>query len=185
MNRLTRFGTQLNSSESRRFFVTATVKPHFRRPSHALAFKTHRHFSTPLHLGIFFSKISDRPRRLPRLPVAMDPVPPESDSPAVEDFVHIEDPNIESLVESIVSTTDEQTTDEQISDEAASVILPETEEGSAEQRRVLPEELSRSVMVLTCETADEGGICDVYLVGTAHVSQVIYLFSIVINWLVL
>lgn len=166
MNRLTRFRTQLNSFESRRFPVTATVKSHLRRPNHALTFKTHRHFSTPLNLGILFSANSDRPRRLPPLPQAMDPVPPESDPPAVEDFVHIENPNIESLCESIVSTADEQIND------ADSVIMPEAEEGLAEQRRVLPEELSRSVMVLTCETTDEGGICDVYLVGTAHVSQV-------------
>ncbi|OMO60164.1 Pheromone shutdown, TraB [Corchorus capsularis] len=43
---------------------------------------------------------------------------------------------------------------------------------STERRQVeLPEELSRSVMVLTCESSAEGGNCDVYLVGTAHVSQ--------------
>ncbi|XP_004151877.1 traB domain-containing protein [Cucumis sativus] len=166
MNRLTRCATQLNLTESHRFIVTATVKPHRRRLNYALTFKPHRHFSAPFDFGIFFSQNSDRPRRLPRLPQVMDPVPPESDSPAVEDFVHIEDPNIESLCESIVSTTDEQ-----INDEAASVISPEAEEGLAEQRRVLPEELSRSVLVLTCETTGEGGICDVYLVGTAHVSQ--------------
>ncbi|XP_073155709.1 uncharacterized protein [Henckelia pumila] len=38
-------------------------------------------------------------------------------------------------------------------------------------RKVLPEELSRSVVTLTCESAAEGGVCDVYLVGTAHVSK--------------
>ncbi|KAA0042435.1 traB domain-containing protein [Cucumis melo var. makuwa] len=166
MNRLTRCTTQLNSTASHRFIVTATVKPHLRRLNYALTFKQHPHFSAPLNFGIFL-KTSDRPRRLPRLPQVMDSVPPESDSPAVEDFVHIEDPNIESLCDSIVSTTDEQINDEA----AASVISPEAEEGLAEQRRVLPEELSRSVLALTCETTSEGGICDVYLVGTAHVSQ--------------
>ncbi|ANM62998.1 TraB family protein [Arabidopsis thaliana] len=35
----------------------------------------------------------------------------------------------------------------------------------------LPEEFAKSVMVLTCESTAEGGSCDVYLVGTAHVSQ--------------
>lgn len=39
----------------------------------------------------------------------------------------------------------------------------------------LPEELSRNVLVLTCESAAEGGVCDVYLVGTAHVSEVLVL----------
>ncbi|EOA28997.1 hypothetical protein CARUB_v10025250mg [Capsella rubella] len=38
----------------------------------------------------------------------------------------------------------------------------------------LPEEFAKSVMVLTCESTAEGGSCDVYLVGTAHVSQVVF-----------
>ncbi|XVE58250.1 hypothetical protein DITRI_Ditri04bG0155200 [Diplodiscus trichospermus] len=43
---------------------------------------------------------------------------------------------------------------------------------SLERRKVeLPEELSKNVMVLTCESSAEGGNCDVYLVGTVHVSQ--------------
>ncbi|XP_057787220.1 uncharacterized protein LOC131004531 [Salvia miltiorrhiza] len=41
---------------------------------------------------------------------------------------------------------------------------------SSYERRVLPPELSRSVAMLTCESAADGGVCDVYLVGTAHVS---------------
>lgn len=41
---------------------------------------------------------------------------------------------------------------------------------------MLPEELSRSVVTLSCESSAEGGICEVYLVGTAHVSAVINLF---------
>ncbi|KAB5515935.1 hypothetical protein DKX38_026583 [Salix brachista] len=39
------------------------------------------------------------------------------------------------------------------------------------ERMELPEELSRSVMVLTCESKAVGGTCVVHLVGTAHVSQ--------------
>ncbi|XP_010510035.1 PREDICTED: traB domain-containing protein-like [Camelina sativa] len=35
----------------------------------------------------------------------------------------------------------------------------------------VPEEFAKSVMVLTCDSTVEGGFCDVYLVGTAHVSQ--------------
>ncbi|KAK9051964.1 hypothetical protein SSX86_028592 [Deinandra increscens subsp. villosa] len=44
-------------------------------------------------------------------------------------------------------------------------------EYGGEQRLVLPEELSRSVVRLSCESSVEGGNCDVYLVGTAHVSM--------------
>lgn len=40
------------------------------------------------------------------------------------------------------------------------------------ERKVLPPELSRSTLTLTCESSAEGGVCDVYLVGTAHVSTV-------------
>lgn len=41
-------------------------------------------------------------------------------------------------------------------------------------RRGLPEELSKGVVVLECESSAEGGSCDVYIVGTAHVSLVIF-----------
>ncbi|XP_071701031.1 uncharacterized protein [Rutidosis leptorrhynchoides] len=49
----------------------------------------------------------------------------------------------------------------------------EADENEAEgkQRKVLPEELSRSVVTLSCESSVEGGICDVFLVGTAHISM--------------
>lgn len=46
------------------------------------------------------------------------------------------------------------------------------EEMMEEPKRVLPEELAKGVVVLECESSAEGGSCDVYLVGTAHVSQV-------------
>ncbi|CDY48274.1 BnaA05g10800D [Brassica napus] len=35
----------------------------------------------------------------------------------------------------------------------------------------LPKEYANSVMVLTCGSKAEGGSCDVYLIGTAHVSE--------------
>ncbi|XP_065869347.1 uncharacterized protein [Euphorbia lathyris] len=38
-------------------------------------------------------------------------------------------------------------------------------------RRELPEELSRNVVVLTCESTVEGGSCDVYMIGTSHDKQ--------------
>ncbi|XP_038981846.1 traB domain-containing protein-like isoform X2 [Phoenix dactylifera] len=44
-------------------------------------------------------------------------------------------------------------------------------DGEEERKRVLPEELSKGVAILECESSAEGGTCDVYLVGTAHVSQ--------------
>ena len=44
----------------------------------------------------------------------------------------------------------------------------ESEDG---ERSELPEELARNLVFLSCENA-AGGTCDVFLVGTAHVSQV-------------
>ncbi|KAJ6819647.1 traB domain-containing protein [Iris pallida] len=43
--------------------------------------------------------------------------------------------------------------------------------GGGEERRTLPEELSKSVVVLECESSAVGGTCEVYLVGTAHISK--------------
>lgn len=36
----------------------------------------------------------------------------------------------------------------------------------------LPDEYAKRVMVLTCSSTADGGSCDVYLIGTAHVSEV-------------
>lgn len=37
---------------------------------------------------------------------------------------------------------------------------------------MLPVELARNVIVLSCESSAEGGVCDVYVLGTCHVSEV-------------
>lgn len=47
--------------------------------------------------------------------------------------------------------------------------LPE----GAGEARPLPEEILKSVVHLQCDSSAEGGVCDVYLVGTAHVSKVV------------
>jgi hypothetical protein len=36
----------------------------------------------------------------------------------------------------------------------------------------LPEELSKNVIVLSCDSTAKGGVCDVYVVGTNHFSKV-------------
>ncbi|KAI8558306.1 hypothetical protein RHMOL_Rhmol04G0081000 [Rhododendron molle] len=45
------------------------------------------------------------------------------------------------------------------------------EDGDEDRMEVLPEELRRNVVKLSRESTAEGGVCDVYVVGTAHVSQ--------------
>lgn len=89
-----------------------------------------------------------------------------------EDYVHVDDVKAASAdvsyseEESVVEG--EKRDDE--GDEASSA-TGDGELGDGEKRE-LPEELARSVLKLTCESAAEGGVCDVYLVGTAHVSTV-------------
>ncbi|KAJ4730001.1 TraB domain-containing protein [Melia azedarach] len=148
MNRLTRLLTPINSPHSRRFFTTlTTVKSEIslRRYHRNLHLVAHRRFSPQLNTRITsFAAAND-----PKFP-KMDPNPPESG----EEFIHV-DP----LSESVVSLGDE-VRDENKDD----AVVQET-------KKVLPEELSRSVIFLTCESSAEGGACDVYLVGTAHVSR--------------
>ncbi|CAL1406919.1 unnamed protein product [Linum trigynum] len=113
-----------------------------------------------------------RPANSPNPSAAMDPTPPESsEAPqrAGEDFVHVDnpDPSGGALSDSIVNVADE------LRDEGESVVASAgTAAGEAEpdERMEAPEELSRAV-VLTCESKAETGSCDVYLVGTAHVSE--------------
>lgn len=98
----------------------------------------------------------------------MDPNAPAAEG---EDFVHIENPSVDdTLSESIVSVEVPQI-DDGGGDAYDDVVSTSNDAEDSEQRKVLPVELSRSVVTLTCESATEGGVCDVYLVGTAHVSQ--------------
>lgn len=108
----------------------------------------------------------------------MDPRAPEPEPNPAEDFVHIEDPNpvVESLSESFVGVDVPR---EEAGDEAdhrsgggGGGGGGGGDGGGSDRRRTLPEELSRSVVVLDCESSAEGGKCDVYVVGTAHVSEV-------------
>ncbi|XP_030459671.1 uncharacterized protein LOC115680052 [Syzygium oleosum] len=109
---------------------------------------------------------------------AMDPRAPEPDANSAEDFVHIEDPdpNVESLSESFVGVDVVREDDgggEEADHRSDGDGDGDGDGGGFDRRRTLPEELSRSVVVLTCESSAEGGggTCDVYLVGTAHVSE--------------
>lgn len=114
-------------------------------------------------------------------------------SDAVEDYVHVSDSDLREaapstdphadpdLPPSAVKASDQSfAEDEAVSVQVdAGVETAELEEsrirdsgeGGFEERRVLPEELAKGVLHLECESSAEGGHCDVYLVGTAHVSQ--------------
>lgn len=93
-----------------------------------------------------------------------------------EDLVHIKNPGAdESLSESIVNVEEKPPRGD---DDVSTTYGAESPE---QTKSVLPEELSRSVVALTCDSEAEGGVCDVYLLGTGHVSQVIP-FLVIGSW---
>ncbi|XP_008230095.1 PREDICTED: traB domain-containing protein [Prunus mume] len=153
MNRSTRLVMRLYSPESPRFFLF------LRRSTNTLA-----QFSTLRKARFTASATANGPLQPhPKRP-AMDPQSSVPDPPAADNFVHVENPTIEDLSDSIVGV--DAPRDEYDDDVVSTSAAAE----SSDQRKVLPEELSRSVVVLTCESTAEGGVCDVHLVGTAHVS---------------
>lgn len=97
----------------------------------------------------------------------MDPQSTVPDPNSAEDFVHVDNSMADSLSESIVNV--EVPRDD---DDYDGVVSTSAAAEDSDLRKVLPEELSRSVVVLTCDSTAEGGVCDVHLVGTAHVSVV-------------
>ncbi|KAA8524582.1 hypothetical protein F0562_011005 [Nyssa sinensis] len=150
----------------------------FRRQIKSIPTRQRHHGNSPNPNKLTNIPVGSARRRPYPLSTAMDPdasFRPEYDVLAVEDFVHIvnpsspvhqdpnsdpavcedpnSNPNLESSVESIVSMD-----------------VPNNAEAEGDQRKVLPEELSRSVLMLSCDSSADGGNCDVYLVGTAHVS---------------
>lgn len=67
---------------------------------------------------------------------------------------------------------DEEGGDERGGGDAAAA----AEDFGEDRREVVPEEVWRSVVRLSCESTAEGGVCEVYLVGTSHVSQVVLVY---------
>ncbi|XP_009800045.1 uncharacterized protein [Nicotiana sylvestris] len=93
-----------------------------------------------------------------RTPAKMGSIPMTAS--VLEDFVHVDGgESANSSVEGSEASIEDVT--------SASV---EMTAGEGYERKVFPEGLSRSVMKLTCESSTDAGICDVYVVGTAHVS---------------
>ncbi|KAL0654545.1 hypothetical protein Bca4012_097236 [Brassica carinata] len=116
---------------------------------------------------------------------------PSESEPGVhsgEDFVHIEEHSKPtgdfSLSDSIVNVekedaVEEEEEEEEHKEDSDSVVsvgggdaAGGDGEGECSSAKVeLPEELAKSVVILTCESNGESGSCDVYLIGTAHVSK--------------
>ncbi|KAK4789443.1 hypothetical protein SAY86_016747 [Trapa natans] len=82
---------------------------------------------------------------------------------SMESYIEDPNPNVESMSENFVGI-------DNVRKDNDAACRGGNGEGLV-QGRTLPEELFRNVAVLSCESSAEGGRCDVYLVGTAHVSQ--------------
>ncbi|WMV59763.1 hypothetical protein MTR67_053148 [Solanum verrucosum] len=164
LRRLTRQLTVLNSAESNRFnsFTGSPHRRHFPVKSltvkYPVASPTFSSICVKCKSSSSYSAVTGR-----RMPVEMSSSPMTAS--VVEDFVHV-DGEVANLNSegSEASVVEEQGVEEVISANVEG-------EGEGYERKVLPEELSRSVMMLTCDSSANGGICDVYVVGTAHVSS--------------
>ncbi|KAE9616820.1 hypothetical protein Lal_00034408 [Lupinus albus] len=152
--------------------VTFTTTPFIHRynpkPASFPSFKLSSLLSQTLSFPQFSSK-STAPSATFRRKIrhAMDVQLQDSATPAVEskdDFIHVNDLKMENLSDSTVRIDNDNSNDE------PSESAPENE-ASDRLPVTLPEELSRNVLVLSCESSAEGGVCDVYVVGTAHVSE--------------
>ncbi|KNA11643.1 hypothetical protein SOVF_133290 [Spinacia oleracea] len=109
----------------------------------------------------------------------------DSDSPAnlsgsvIDDFVNVQNPPNEEPLSPIHGNDPNLIaidSDDRSADGGERISGRESESeggvggGEESENRSLPEELSRNVVVLSCNNGD-GEICDVYVVGTAHVSE--------------
>ncbi|XP_050380170.1 uncharacterized protein LOC126797565 [Argentina anserina] len=125
----------------------------------------------PRSRNVRFSPLGNRKFTPPATGGGQDRTRRGMDSNSGEDFVHVENSLADSLSESIVNVGREEAEENDDASTSVARAEEEQEEEAGEQgRKVLPEELSRSVVVLTCESAAASGVCDVHLVGTAHVS---------------
>lgn len=167
-------------------------KPLYLR-NHLLRFRT----TTPAHARPSSSQIRPltsqiNPLPLPRRKAAHFPpamrtagvTSPESDAPVPEDFVHVRNPN-DSQISSDESNQNPNPSAKSSSASSSDAIDDDAFETSgrddfdavgdsaAVQAVDLPEEISKGVVLLECESTAESGNCRVYLVGTAHVSEVL------------
>ncbi|KAF2559618.1 hypothetical protein F2Q68_00012900 [Brassica cretica] len=114
----------------------------------------------------------------------MEPMQSPSEVHSGEDFVHMEDSKptgVMSLSDSIVNVEKADLLDKAVAEEEGNKVSDsvvsdgngaDVGECSPETRRVdLPEDLTKSLVILTCESIGNNGSCDVYLIGTDHASK--------------
>lgn len=152
----------LNSSESTRFL--SLVAPSLRRFSHLRSLAAVSLIPKPP------STQSLRHSRPPLCADAMDSHPLSASG--IEDFVHVDGAGAGAGAVSDSNFRSEGSEESVVADTAVEEATGGEVESQGYARKVLPEELSKSVVMLNCDSSAEGGACDVYLLGTAHVSSV-------------
>ncbi|KAK8981732.1 hypothetical protein V6N11_028137 [Hibiscus sabdariffa] len=162
MKRLTR---PLNSVRLRELLRSLSLracftKRRFSRVTHPLPHAKHSTPSCPSKPLDFSTSAStaNRPSFKPERPET-DTKPAELDPLSVENFIHVENPN-----PNVVEASSDHNNIYDVSGSKGS-------DSSQRRNAELPEELSKNVVHLSCKSSAEGGKCDVYLVGTSHVSK--------------
>nr|GMD08397.1 traB domain-containing protein-like [Ipomoea batatas]GME05089.1 traB domain-containing protein-like [Ipomoea batatas] len=151
----------LNSSESTRFL--SLVAPSLRRFSHLRSLAAVSLLPKPP------STQSLRHSRPPLCADAMDSHPLSASG--IEDFVHVDGAGAGAGAVADSNFRSEGSEESVVADTAVEEATGGEVESQGYARKVLPEELSKSVVMLNCDSSAEGGACDVYLLGTAHVSS--------------
>ncbi|XP_031129530.1 traB domain-containing protein [Ipomoea triloba] len=146
----------LNSSESTR--ILSLAAPSLRRFSHLRSLAAVSLIPKPP------STQSLRHSRPPLCADAMDSHPLSASG--IEDFVHVDGAGAGAGAVADSNFQPEGSEESVVADAAVEEVEPQ-----GYMRKMLPEELSKSVVMLNCDSSAEGGACDVYLLGTAHVSS--------------
>ena len=114
----------------------------------------------------------------------MEPMQSPSEVHSGEDFVHMEDSKptgVMSLSDSIVNVEKADLLDKAVEEEEGNKVSDsvvsdgngaDVGECSPETAKVeLPEDLTKSLVILTCESIGNNASCDVYLIETDHTSK--------------
>ncbi|KAL4347778.1 hypothetical protein GQ457_17G023620 [Hibiscus cannabinus] len=164
MNRMTR---PLNNSVGLRELLRSlslrgsSTKRRFSQATRPLSHVKHFTPSKPLDFSTFGYN-ANRSSFKPGLPEIDTKPAAELDPPSIEDFNSVENPdpnpNFVVVAEVYYNNMDD-------------VSRSKGPDSSERRNADLPEELSKKVVRLSCESSAEGGKCDVYLIGTSHDSK--------------
>ncbi|KAK8599328.1 hypothetical protein V6N13_077256 [Hibiscus sabdariffa] len=162
MNRLTRPLNSVSLPELLRSLSlrASFTKLRFSQASRPLPHAKHFTPSCPNKPLVFstFASTANLPSFKPELP-EVDTKPADLDPPSVENFIPVENPK-----PNVVEASNYDNNSDDVSRSKGS--------DSSERRNAdLPEELSKNVVYLSSKSSAECGKCDVYLVGTSHVSK--------------